>query len=280
MLESKATPEIQAAAEKMGWIPPERYKGEPERFIDADAYVERGETILPIVKETNKRLQAELAELSCKHEETRAALTAAQDAIAGLEERHTVETQKAVAEARKQLKEQLAVASAEGKHADVAELTDQLVQLNAADKEAKAAPAAKAEPDPPAFVPPPELVEWTSQNTWFGKDKRKTALALAIGQELREVGTTAKGSAFYDLVSQELAKVYGPGEPTPDKAMSGRGGSGESPRSARSYASLPKEAKDACDADIKRFVGPGKRYKTADEWRTRYASIYYETEGV
>ena len=78
LVESGATPEVQAQAEAMGWIPPTRFRGDPERFIDADAYIKRGEEILPIVKEQNKRLQAELAALRGESSKTAAALAAVQ----------------------------------------------------------------------------------------------------------------------------------------------------------------------------------------------------------
>lgn len=270
---SKATPEQQAEAEKIGWMPPERYKGAAELFVDADTYIERGHTILPIVKETNRRLQEELKGLQQAHTQTQQALATAQAAIDSLEERHTVETQKAVAEARKQLKEQLAQASAEGKHTEMAELTEQLVNLNAAEK--KEAPAPAPAPAPAVYVPPPDLVEWQTRNTWFGVDKRKTALALAIGQELREAGEAAQGAAFYNLVSKELEKIFVPTEPPSDKVMGARGGAEGNRGGAKSYSSLPQDAKDACEADVKRFVGKDKKYKTPDAWRTRYAEIYY-----
>jgi hypothetical protein len=38
---------------------------------------------------------------------------------------------------------------------------------------------------------------------------------------------------------------------------------------------MPSDARAACDADAKRFVGADKRYKTQAEWRTRYAEIYF-----
>ena len=56
MVESTATAEQRTAAESMGWIPPERFKGDPERYIDAAEYIDRGEKVLPIIKENNKRL--------------------------------------------------------------------------------------------------------------------------------------------------------------------------------------------------------------------------------
>lgn len=278
VLESKAPPEVQKRAEEMGWIPPARFKGDPERFVDAEAYIERGETVLPIVKEQNKRLHAEVAELRASTAAQAAALKAAQDAIEQIEERHTVATQKAVEAARKEVKAQLARASEEGDHAGVAELTDQLTQLNAAEKEAE--PIKKnGEERPAPYVPPRELVEWNADNPWFGKDKRKTALALGIAQELRDGGEKSQGREFFDLVKAEVNKVFAPrDEPRGDKVEGSRNGSEHEARSSgkKGYASLPADAKAACDADAKQFVGPTKRYKTVADWRNRYAEIYYE----
>lgn len=281
VVESKATVEQQAAAEKLGWIPASRFKGDPERFIDADAYIERGETVLPIVKEHNKRLQGQVESLTAESAATKAALKAAQDAIEQIEERHSVETQKAVAAARKQVKEQLAKASEDGDHEGVAELTDQLTQLNAAEEKP---PEKKAAAAPPAFVPHPDLKAWNEENSWFGTSRRKTALALGIAQELREAGEKSVGRPFYDLVAAEVEKETGgskKAEPRGDKVEGARNSDEGEVRSGgkKSYANLPADAKTACDADGKRFIGADKKYKTAAEWRQRYAEIYFE-EGV
>lgn len=275
VVESAAPPEVQAKAEAMGWIPATRYKGDPERFVDADAYIERGETILPIVKEQNKRLQTELASVREQAAETARALAAAQTAIEQIEERHSVATQKAVEQARAQVKAQLAAASEAGDHEGVAELTDQLTQLNKA--EAAAPKLEKPEPRP-AFVPPPELKAWNDENPWFGTDRRKTALALGIAQELREKGETRQGRVFFDLVSEEMGKTLGVQTPPANRVESGRNGSDleSGTKGPKTFASLPAEARAACDADAKRFVGPGKKYKDITAWRSRYAEIYFE----
>jgi len=274
VVESAAAPEVQAAAEKMGWIPPSRFKGSPEKFVDADLYIERGETVLPIVREQNKRLHGELETLRAESAKTAAALKAAQTATDQIEERHTVETQKAVERARQQVKAQLSAASEAGDHEGVAELTDQLVKLNVAEPEKKQAPP----PPPPAqFVPDPALTQWNAENPWFGTNRRKTSLALGIAEELREAGETSTGRAFFEKVAEEVAKELGEQQPRGDKVEGSRGSSdGESRgKGSRTYASLPADAKAACDAEARRFVGEGKKYKTINDWRTRYAEIYH-----
>jgi len=274
-VESTQPPEVQAKAEELGWIPPARFKGDPERFIDADVYIKRGEEVLPIVREQNKRLHTELTVLKAESAATKAALKAAQTAIESIEERHTVATQKAVEDARRQLKAQLSAASEAGDHDGVAELTDQLVTLNTAERAAVRAP--EVAPPPAEFVPPADLVAWNQANPWFGPNKRKTALALGIAQELRDAGETASGREFFDKVTAEVDKELGVQPPRGDKVEGARGGgdSGTNGSGRKTYASMPADARAACDADARRFVGEGKKYKTQADWRSRYAEIYF-----
>jgi hypothetical protein len=274
VVESQQPIEVQREAEKMGWIPPTRFKGDPSRFVDADIYIKRGEEVLPIVKEQNKRLHTELDSLKRESQATAHALKAAQDAIAQMEERHTVATQKAVDDARRQVKAQLAAASEAGDHEGVAELTEQLTKMAVTEPTAAKAPAPAPEPQ---FTPPADLVEWNAENPWFGTNKRKTALALAVAQELREQGETSSGRTFYDKVLAEVDKELGVQQPRGDKVEGARGSDGGNASGGRgkTYAALPSDARAACDADAKRFVGADKKYKTINDWRARYAEIYF-----
>lgn len=276
-VESKASPEVQAEAQKMGWIPPERYKKAPEQFVDADEFVERGKVVIPILKETNKRLAAELEATKQESLAQRSAVTQLQNSVAAMEERHAVELQKTRERTREEVKAQLAAASADGDHEAVAELTERLVKINAE----PAKPAAKPAVTPPAPAPiDPDLKAWNAENAWFGTDKRKTALALAIAQELREGGESSVGRVFYEKVAAEVDASMGAKEvQTPASKVEGsrNGAGGDGPRSGakKGYDALPREAREACDADTRNFVGPTKRYKTVAEWRTRYAEIYH-----
>jgi len=287
VIESKATPEQQAAAEKTGWIPPSRYKGEPERFIDADLYLERAETVLPIVKKQLAEVRAENTGLRTDYQKTQAALKDALERLDQIEERHSVETQRAVEAAKRGLKAQLAEASEAGDHAAVAELTQQMVDLNTAEKEppAKKKEEAKVEDSPFTPAQKAEMDAWNERNPWFGTNKRKTALAIAIAGELREAGNQKQGAAFYDDVAAEVEKTLEPAKAEPREAsdkVEGARQSGEGTRAAaagkKSYQHLSAEAKAACDADIRKFVGEGKRYKDAASYRANWANLYFEQE--
>jgi hypothetical protein len=279
MIESAATAEVQAEAEKMGWIPPTRYKGDAERFVDADTFMERGETVLPIVKKQLAKEREQTASLSGKVNELAAALNKANTAIAEIEERHTVATQKAVERARSELKAQLANASSSGDHEAVAEITEQMTLLNSAETKAEVKKEeVKVEQQ---FQPHPEFVEWMGENPWFSKDKKRTALALATASEMRDTGDTRLGRTFFDAVVDEMEKEY-PTRSKVDKVESARNGSdegaGRGARGGKTFASLPADAKAACRADAQDFVGPTKRYKTNADWEAQYAKLYFETE--
>ena len=278
VIESAAPPEVQAKAEKMGWIPPSRYRGEAERFVDAEEYVARGEQVLPIVRAQNQRLQGELEALKSSQAETQAALARATTALEEIEERHTVATQKAVEKAHKDLIDRLAVAHENGDHAAIAEITGLMIELKTASAEE---PAKKSEPKPAvpaAAVVPPDLKEWQAANPWFGTDKRKTALALGVAQELRDSGTELTGVAFYEKVREEVEATLNGGKPAESKVEGARGSdTGVSrPGGRQGFAALPADAKAACDAEAKAFVGNGKRYKTIEDWRKRYAELYFQ----
>ena len=274
---SAAAPEVQARAQELGWIPPERFTGDAARFIDADVFIERGETVLPILKKTNGELRAELIRLNGELQKRDSAIEANAAAIEEMREHFTVETQKKVEQARKELKASLVSASREGDHEAVAEITEQMTQLNTAEKEAKeAAPPSKKEVQ--EYTPDPVLVEWQKDHSWYGKDKRRTALAMAAAQELREGGDTSMGRVFYDKVAQEVYKDMPLEKPPADKVEGNRGGGSGGGSGKRSFASLPPDAKEACNADARNFVGPNKRYKTNAEWQERYAEIYYQGE--
>ena len=280
VIESAAPPEVQAKAEKMGWIPPSRYRGEAERFVDAEEYVARGEQVLPIVRAQNQRLQGELEALKASQAETQAALARATAALEEIDERHTVATQKAVEQAHKDLKVRLAAAHEEGDHAAIAEITGLMIDLKTAS--AEDVPAKKKDEPKPvvpaAAVVPPDLKEWQVANPWFGTDKRKTALALGVAQELRDSGTELTGVAFYEKVREEVEATLSGGKPAESKVEGARGSdSGTSRPSGRSsFSALPADAKAACDAEGRNFVGNGKRYKTLDDWRKRYAELYFQ----
>ena len=271
---------IEQQAKSLGWVPQEEFKGDVERWVDADTFVDKGRHIMPILQKNNDRLQSELATVRAQQVRTDAALAKAQAALEDMQEQHTIETQRAVDAARKELKVQLAQASENGEHAMVAELTDQLSQMPV--EVPKHVKEAVAETPNPAALPP-EFIAWNEANKWFGSDPVKTALANGIGTKLRSdpANVGLQGRPFWDAVSAEVDRIMNPKteeSPNPDDKVAGARQSGGTGEKGSRYSDLPADAKAACDADIRVKVGEGKRYKTPAEWRAKYAELYFGME--
>jgi hypothetical protein len=49
--------EVETRAKSMGWIPKEEFKGDESNWRPANEFVERAETLLPIVKATSKKFE-------------------------------------------------------------------------------------------------------------------------------------------------------------------------------------------------------------------------------
>lgn len=283
-VQSSATPEQRQEAADMGWIPPERYRGDPDKFVDADVFVKRGKELLPIVRASEAKLRGEVGSLKSQN----GALAGSVEELKG-QLKDVLEFQSEFVAAR--LKEQRRAILAKVREAKeagnddlVADLEEELEETREAiaeAKEKKTSPAATptASP-PPAPAIPPELVAWKAANPWFGVDERKTRYAHLAGADAAAKGL--KGTAFYDFIDAEIAATFAPSR-GPGKADEGhptgggRGGGGSGNGSGQSYADLPADAKAACDADERRFVGDKKLYKTAADWRANYAKLYFSS---
>lgn len=273
---------VETEARSLGWAPKDEWRGDPDRWIDAETFVQRGHEMMPLLKANNRRLMgqvetqaAEIAELRRQHEETLGTIEDLKKFSAEL-------TASKVKEAKAELMAKLTKAKEDGDASLEVELTDQLVDLRAQEKIAKSAPAPAPAPAESKPGVDPAFVAWNKEpeNAWFGTDRRKTALALEIARELREDPKNAKilGTEFFDLVASETAKAMG-AEPArgASKVEGSRGGSGGSggggPRE-KTYNDLPAEAKAACDKQARNFVGkPG--YKTEADWRSFYCKMFF-----
>lgn len=260
---------IEAQAEAMGWSPKEKFRGDPEKWIPAEEFVRRGEELLPIVRADNRKLRDEVGNLKGETQSLKAQLKAAQESIEALKEFNSAANREKVEQQRRETAKQLKEAETEGDTERALELRDRLDDQTAALREAKAAPKA---PEPPKEDP--VFTEWKAANPWYGTDRRKTAFATGVAEELRANGETVLGRAFLDRVAEEVEKQFG-GRPTAGK-VEGDATPSSAPRGTRgkSYGDLPAEAKAACDRMASRLVGDGRAFKTINDWRKHYAAEY------
>lgn len=267
--EKAAAPEVLAEARQLGWVPREEFRGDPARWTDADTFVQRGHEVMPLLKANNARLLEELTAV-------RGQLKEATDSISSLQVVSAEITKERVQAVKKELMAGIKTAREEGDVDREVELVDQLTELKAGER---AAPK-QATPTPPPSATDPALVQWMTQpeNAWFGKDKRRTALAMGVAEELRNDPANAKliGLPFYERVAAEVAQALSPPPARVDRVEGSRGGAGGSSSGSRGkgYADLPADAKAICDRQAKSFAGkPG--FKDVASWNTYYARVYF-----
>ena len=268
--EKQINPDVEREARNMGWMPKEDFKGDPERWVDAEEFVERGKHVMPILLKNNERLQKELLTRDGRIATLSQQLDGATAAIAKLEKHYTEANKRAVENAKLQLREQLKKAREDNDVDAEFEIRDKLDQLNAASDKAEeqsAATPTKAPADAPKLSP--EFVAWQARNEWFGVDVKKTKAITRIGEDLRDEGNTLTGVEFLD----ECVRVLNEREaPAPKKSEEAPVSKVDAPyrggRSTgrKSFADLPSEAKQACREDAEDLVGKGKLFCTMKEW--------------
>lgn len=275
---------VEDTALSMGWKPLDKFAGDPAKWVDAKTFVDRGEHFLPLVKADRDKLRSQVDGLSAELQETKRLFQASQEAIEELKKFQDENTRRQVEVAKanwvKQLKDARSNDDVEGELAAQAE-------INKLDRALEAKPVAA--PPPPAAAPAPAAADpvftaWAAENSWFSTDKRKTALAMAVAQEFRTPGhpnAQLQGRAFFDKITEEVNAVFEPATRSVSKVAGGRpSGQGGGATRTYTYADLPEEAKSACDSFARKLAGPGRAYKTVEDWQAHYTKQYFSGENA
>lgn len=273
---------LQNEARDMGWVPQDEWKGNPDEWRDAEEFVERGRSILPIVQATNKRLQSKLLTQDERIASLEASLEESRKAVAAIQKGYTEATKREVEKAKVELRQQLIAARDAGDIDAELEIQDQISNLKEVGKQAKEDNENQGNPDPKPKQGElhPDYVAWQRENPWFGDDKnpnydrKRTKALVRIAEDLREDGDTTVGREFMDKAMDILLKQEGKSSNSSRSTSKVEGGThGGSPNSGRPFLSLSKEAKDICHDQSSDFVGPGKMFKTEKEWEDHYAEL-------
>jgi hypothetical protein len=269
---------IEQTAREMGWRPKEEFRGDEEKWVTAQEFVNRGENFIPILRKDRDNLREENAAIKRSLQETRELLQAHQESVEELRRYHTVETERRVKAAKADLARQLKEAREVNDVDSELLIQEQLSELNAP----PAPPPPKPAPAPAPVQIDPTTKEWMAANPWFDQKPRLRSLAMGIAQELKQANPTLDGKAFYAKLDEEMAEYLEPlqpvGRPT-NKVGSGRTGApGGSGIRTRTYADLPAEAKAACDEFASKLVGKGRIHADLAAWQAEYTKQYFEGE--
>lgn len=229
-VEHKEDRNFEAEASKLGWQPEDKFKGDTSKWIDAKTFVERGETVLPIVKAQLRKTQLEMEELRKSAKEFEAFNEAAS-------KREVAEWKTKYEEAIRSKSEALTNGNGEA-----------FIEAETAQRELEAnRPQTKT-----AVKVDPVFTAWCAENEWYGTDKKKTIRANAIGATLSDGEDGLRGRALYDAVNAELAEMEESAVVNRGSAQRG-GRSAGGTKGARSYENLKPDFKAKCDKYVKEF---------------------------
>jgi hypothetical protein len=233
-------------AREMGWVPEEEYKGErkPAKFKTAQEFVE---DIPPYVRKLLEKAESKAEErfkrLEKVHEKTVKKITAIHEQeMAGLKAQRKEAIKAGDVELVEQLDEELE------KRRDDAPLTD--------DPKAKKAEAEKA---------------FGEANPWYGSNRKMTAFARGISQDLAadkpDMTFDENVSLVLKAVREEFPEYFDIKPAANGHAAVEGGGNEPSPngRAGPLFSKLPPEAKAQCAKDVKAGL-----YKNNEEWAKEY----------
>jgi len=238
----------------MGWTPQTQFKGDPDKWVDAETFVKRGEEFLPFLKANNRRLEQ-------AHDRAVAKIAALEKAVQTSIQHISRADQRAYAKARADLDAELEQYAAAGNVEAVKAVTKDILDLQN---------ETTAKADDGASTTPAEMVAWQEANPWYGTDRAMTAATRAIADDVFEEGYTGKAQlAEVDRrIRAEFPAKFA--KPTnPNRRLPGAvEGVGTAPRrSGKTYSDLPAEARAMCDSFVRDIKGFTKEKFVADyDW--------------
>jgi chemotaxis regulatin CheY-phosphate phosphatase CheZ len=230
--------EIEELAREMGWRPQDEFAGDADKWVDAKSFVRN-------TRDINRNLSRDLRDLKKQMD--------------GIGRATSQMTERAVAAERERL---------EALHDQAVEDGDKAAAKRAVDAINKL-PTAQAE------VPSETQAFVEKHSAWFNKDQEATAYAVQRAGKYADEGLSpARQLAavekdmrkhFPDLFKDDEA----PARKDPPKLATPTGRSNTTPRE-KGYATLPSEARKACDEWVAAQKEQGHAWATKEAWATSY----------
>ena len=260
MLDETGVGTVEEQAARMGWSARDEFKGDPERWVPAEKFVERAETVLPIAKGTIDKMQRLMVEQEAGFKKLLADQKAELDALKVSTEKFVEFAKKgeerAYERALKELKvKQLAAAEdrdVAGVEAIGKEIEDHIKSHPAVTGEA---PPDKLDTKPAVentWIQPGVFEAWKEENAWYTSKPKMFAFAKQADAYLMEnkPGQTQKErlAGIVELVKEEFPEFWANLNKTRPGAVEPGNESGfRPPGNGKGYAHLTAEAKAYCD---------------------------------
>ena len=257
-------------AKRSGWAPKAEFKGAPDQWRDAGEWNERADTVLPIMKATNKKLEEELSRLGKENTETKDTLKR----ITKVNDEYlTGQYDSQMADINTQMETAVEIGDTEA----FTRLREQ--EANIVKPEPITVPENKEEPA--VQEPSTETVRWMNDNPWFGKEENASNLAKLVAGQLPENDPLRQPGNEYALgeyAKRQAQAIYPNVFTNPNQEISDmdeptiRGTETVTAiKNGKTWNDLPQDAKDHCNKLLK-----NPRLVAAGFTKEKYMATYNE----
>lgn len=248
VVESQQTTAAETEARMFGWKPLEEFGGPPERWRDAEAFLEKGKQINGFLRKDFDKLRNEL---SLRDQRIQALEHNIQEFAAYHQETEARAYERAIAN----LKEERKAALRESDGERVVQIEEQLDGLKEEAAKHKIAPRAPAPRDP--ATPDPAFVAWVDQNPWYKENRVLRSLAHDYAEEIKQQEPGLTGQTFLNKVKQLIQSnhpelFHNPERSRPNTVTGGDDSRASGRSRGKTYADLPPEARITCDKFVKK----------------------------
>lgn len=255
-MDDEQVKETELRAKKQGWAPMDEWRDDPDKWVDAETFLKRGDEILPIARERNRAMEDKLERLETLISETNRQLADSKHANKELAQfyQRSIDTQRERILTELKAKQREAVAEGDQQAFDQAE--QQIAQV---EKDAKTLSDGNRTDSPPPEDP--NFTAWKTKNRWYGTDAELSLYAESMATWVANQKPHLRGQAgFFLAVENEVRKRF-PEKFNTDKGGNGDGdgdqpavprveGGGAAPKrksGKKGYDQLTPEAKRQCD---------------------------------
>lgn len=250
-------------ARRLGWVPKEEFRGDPDKHRSAEDFLKRGDEILPLLQRDNKRLHEGFGKIEKELKETRETLQSFAEFAAKGEER-------AYKRAKAELETKLDQATELADVPQARQIRREIEELDGGRTAPKPKPDPVGEPDKPETNP--EIAAWIEREEWFNRSKELRESAIL---EFSYLEKKFPGKPMQEILAETKQRVV---DQHPEKfginpkrdgaaAVASPTGEGARRKTGKTYDDLPAEAKKACDKYVRTIPNYTKEKYVKDyEW--------------
>ena len=250
--------EIEERAKGQGWTDKEHFKGDPERWVSAEDYVERADKIMPIMKAQMGKYEKTIESQKDELKATKTDITELRETMRKMAKVNQNVSETAYNRAMETIRAEQTKAINDNDGEAFARLEkdkDELVSNKPEPVEVQSPPDNTEEN--------PEFQEWLGDNPWYKDNPKLQEYADSVVYGVRQM-TGKKGMALLDAIKEKAMSIFPEEFENPNRkaaaAVSGGTNQGRTDTKSDGYNDLPADIKMACDDFVDQKLGTRKEY--------------------